>query len=101
MFMFLFIYIYPIRFHIFVYFNITAEFDFSGTGPEVYGNFNQKKDFVPKVIEKADATVKHITERLMQAFMFQALDEKEFKIVVDAIEEVAGKGGEAIITEGE
>ena len=37
----------------------------------------------------------------MQAFMFQALDEKEFKIVVDAIEEVSGKGGEAIITEGD
>ena len=29
--------------------------------------------------------------------MFQALDEKEFKIVLDAIEEVAGKAGEAII----
>lgn len=37
----------------------------------------------------------------MQAFMFQALDEKEFKIVVDAIEEVSGASGEAIITEGD
>lgn len=33
--------------------------------------------------------------------MFQALDEKEFKIVVDAIEEVSGASGEAIITEGD
>lgn len=56
---------------------------------------------MPKVIEKSADTVKHITERLMQAFMFQALDEKEFKIVVDAIEEVSGKSGEAIITEGD
>ena len=33
--------------------------------------------------------------------MFSALDDKEFKIVVDAIEEIKGKAGEAIITEGE
>jgi len=37
----------------------------------------------------------------MQAFMFSALDDKEFKIVVDAIEEVAGGPGEPIITEGD
>jgi len=33
--------------------------------------------------------------------MFTALDEKEFKIVVDAIEEVAGKSGDVIIKEGD
>jgi len=33
--------------------------------------------------------------------MFSALDEKEFKIVVDAIEEVSGKPGEIVIKEGD
>ena len=33
--------------------------------------------------------------------MFTALDQKEFEIVVDAIEEVKGAKGENIITEGE
>lgn len=68
---------------------------------EVYGNFNKKADFVPKVVEKTEETRKKLTERLMQAFMFQALDEKEFKIVVDAIEEVSGKSGDVIIKEGD
>jgi cAMP-dependent protein kinase regulator len=33
--------------------------------------------------------------------MFTALDENEFKIIVDAIEEVAGKSGDNIIKEGD
>lgn len=33
--------------------------------------------------------------------MFSALDESELRIVIDAIEEVKGGEGEAIITEGE
>ena len=33
--------------------------------------------------------------------MFTALEEKEFNIVVDAIEEVTGGAGDAIITEGD
>jgi hypothetical protein len=33
--------------------------------------------------------------------MFTALDEKEFKIVVDAIEEVSGKVEDIIIKEGD
>ncbi len=33
--------------------------------------------------------------------MFSALDEQEFKVVVDAIEEVKGITGDAIIKEGD
>ena len=33
--------------------------------------------------------------------MFNALDEKEFKIVVDAIEEVKVRAGDVIIKEGD
>jgi hypothetical protein len=37
----------------------------------------------------------------MQAFMFNALDEKEFEIVVDAIEERKASAGEVVIKEGD
>ena len=37
----------------------------------------------------------------MQSFMFKALDEKEYAIVVDAIEEVKGGAGDVIIKEGD
>jgi len=33
--------------------------------------------------------------------MFTALEEKEFRIVVDAIEEVSGPAGDVIIQEGD
>jgi hypothetical protein len=33
--------------------------------------------------------------------MFSALDEKEFNIVVDAIEEIKGVSGDVIIKEGD
>ena len=37
----------------------------------------------------------------MQAFMFTALDQKEFNIVVDAIEVIEGPAGDFIIKEGD
>lgn len=39
--------------------------------------------------------------KLLQAFMFNALDEAELKIVLDAIEEVQVKSGDAVIKEGD
>ena len=37
----------------------------------------------------------------MQAFMFKELDEKEFNIVINAIEEVKVNAGSKVITEGD
>lgn len=37
----------------------------------------------------------------MQAFMFNALDDKELNIVIDAIEEVHFEAGASVITEGD
>lgn len=73
----------------------------AGVSAEVYGQFNKKEDFVAKVIPKSEATREKLTTRLMQAFMFSALDEKEFDIVVSAIEEVSGPSGDPIIIEGD
>lgn len=72
-----------------------------GISAEVYGEFNKKGDFTPKVINKSEESKKRLQDRLLQSFMFKALDDKEFKIVVDAIEEVQGKPGDVIIKEGD
>jgi cAMP-dependent protein kinase regulator len=53
----------------------------------VYGAYNKKTDFKPKVIPKRNETVNRIKTRLTQAFMFSSLDENEQKIVIDAMEE--------------
>jgi cAMP-dependent protein kinase regulator len=72
-----------------------------GVSAEVYGAFNKKEDFVPKVIQKSEDTKKQLRDRLLQAFMFSALDPKELQIVIDAIEEVKGGKGDVIIKEGD
>ncbi len=54
---------------------------------EAFGEWNKKSDFKPKVVEKTDETKQKIRERLTGAFMFSALSDQEFKIVVDAMEE--------------
>jgi cAMP-dependent protein kinase regulator len=71
-----------------------------GVSAEVYGEFNKKGNFVPKVIPKSEETIKKLSNRLLQAFMFTALNKQEFKIVLDAIEEISGKAGDVIIKEG-
>lgn len=73
----------------------------AGVSAEVYGDWNKKGDFVPKVIAKSKETKAKLKTRLLQAFMFNALDEKEFEIVVDSIEEVKVKAGDHIIKEGD
>lgn len=54
---------------------------------EVFGIFNKKTDYKPRVIPKKSETKEKISARLKQAFMFSALDDKEFEIVLDAMEE--------------
>lgn len=46
-----------------------------GVSAEVYGAYNKKADFVAKVIPKGEKTVEQLRKRLLQAFMFSALDE--------------------------
>ena len=72
-----------------------------GVSAEAYGKWNKKGDFKPKVIAKSAQTREQLKKRLLQAFMFNALDEKEFEIVVDSIEEVKANVGTLIIKEGD
>lgn len=73
----------------------------AGVSAEVYGGWNKKGDFTPKVVAKTADMKERLGKRLLQAFMFNALDTKEFEIVVDSIEEVKCQPGTAIIKEGE
>eukprot|EP00330_Aristerostoma_sp_ATCC50986_P010861 CAMPEP_0114598046 /NCGR_PEP_ID=MMETSP0125-20121206/20395_1 /TAXON_ID=485358 ORGANISM="Aristerostoma sp., Strain ATCC 50986" /NCGR_SAMPLE_ID=MMETSP0125 /ASSEMBLY_ACC=CAM_ASM_000245 /LENGTH=314 /DNA_ID=CAMNT_0001803343 /DNA_START=148 /DNA_END=1092 /DNA_ORIENTATION=+ len=68
---------------------------------EAFGQYNKKENFKPRVIVKTEEQKKTIFERLSQAFMFEALDEKEKKIVVDAMEVHNIKKDTWVIRQGE
>lgn len=59
----------------------------AGVSAEVYGQWNKKSDFKPKIVYKNQETREKLKSRLLHAFMFNALEKDEFEIVVDSIEE--------------
>ena len=73
----------------------------AGVSAEVFGENNKKGDFKPPVIAKSEETKTKLRTRLLQAFMFNALEEGELKVVIDAIEEVKATPGTEIITQGD
>ncbi len=73
----------------------------AGVSAEVFGQYNKKEDFVAQVITKTPETKAKLTTRLLQAFMFNALETKELNIVIDAIEEVRVAAGENVIVQGD
>lgn len=54
---------------------------------EVYGQFNKLKDFKPRVIPKSADQEERIKNRILNSFMFRALDDRELQIVLHAMEE--------------
>lgn len=73
----------------------------AGVSAEVYGKFNEKKAYVPKVIPKTEEQKERIKKRLGQAFMFASLDDKEKDIVINAMEEKKFNQGENVISQGD
>jgi cAMP-dependent protein kinase regulator len=77
------------------------------TGPraavsaEVYGEWNKKEDFHPRVIPKSEGQRARIFERLGKSFMFSALEETEKEIVVNSMEERKVAAGNHVIKQGE
>lgn len=53
---------------------------------EVYGDYNKKEDFKPRIIQKSQDVKTRILTRLKQSFIFRGLDDKETNIVIDAME---------------
>jgi len=68
---------------------------------EAYGEWNKKEEFIPPVIEKSAEQEKIIYEKINSSFMFCNLNDKEKKIVVDAVKIVTVEVGERIIQEGD
>ena len=68
---------------------------------EVYGIHNVKKPFVPRVIPKSKEQFERIKEKCMQSFLFNSLEDKELKTVLDSFEEKKYKAGQNVITQGE
>jgi cAMP-dependent protein kinase regulator len=68
---------------------------------ECYGVFNEKKAFVAKVIPKGAEQMKKIYEKVIQSFLFNSLEEKDLKTVIDAMEEVIFKQGDQVIKQGD
>lgn len=59
----------------------------SSVSAEAYGLYHKKSAYVAKVVQKTQEQKERINKRLGQAFMFQALDDKEKEIVINAMEE--------------
>ena len=68
---------------------------------EVYGIHNIKKPYIPRVIPKTDEQKERIKEKCMQSFIFNSLEDKELKTVIDSFEEKTYKAGQNVITQGE
>ena len=68
---------------------------------EVFGRYNKKEVFEPKVVDKPTEMKTRIKDRLKQSFMFKALGEEELNIVVDAMEECKVQANEKVIQEGD
>jgi cAMP-dependent protein kinase regulator len=68
---------------------------------EVYGIHNVKKPYVPRVIPKTEEQKQRIKEKCMQSFIFNSLEDKELKTVIDSFEEKKYKAGQNVITQGE
>ena len=53
---------------------------------EAYGIHNVKKPYVPRVIPKNDDQISRIKEKCLQSFIFNSLEDKELKTVIDSFE---------------
>ena len=73
----------------------------SSVSAEVFGIFNKKSDFKPRVIPKTEIQKETIKNRCLQSFIFNSLEDQDMETVIDAFEEKKYKSGEYVIKEGE
>jgi cAMP-dependent protein kinase regulator len=73
----------------------------SSVSAEVYGMFNEKKVFVPKVVPKNSEQKQKITDKVLQSFLFNTLEDKDLNAVVDAMEERRFAVGDTVIKQGD
>merc|ERR1719160_405096 len=68
---------------------------------EAYGAWNQKGAFEAKVVAKSEEQKKRLKDCLGKSFLFSGIEEKEFAVVVDAMEEVNCEAKDRPIKQGD
>lgn len=68
---------------------------------EVFGKFNIQEEYKPPVHPKDEASIAKLRERMSQNFMFESLNPKDSKAVLDAIIPVKKAKDEFVIKQGE
>eukprot|EP00933_Yihiella_yeosuensis_P014437 TRINITY_DN12962_c0_g1_i1.p1 TRINITY_DN12962_c0_g1~~TRINITY_DN12962_c0_g1_i1.p1 ORF type:complete len:406 (-),score=138.16 TRINITY_DN12962_c0_g1_i1:161-1378(-) len=68
---------------------------------EAYGEWNEKKSFVPPVIAKSDEQKQRLKNCLCKSFLFSALEQTDLGIVVGAMKEVNAEAGNRVINQGD
>lgn len=64
---------------------------------EAYGLYNKKGYFNARTVDKDSGTKVKIRERLLQSFMFSALEENDLNIVIDSMEEKVFNRNDSVI----
>ena len=72
----------------------------SSVSAEVYGEFNQKGSFKPPVNPKSADQVERILAKLSMSILFSSLDNKEKKLIADAMKVVDVKPNTRVIEQG-
>ena len=73
----------------------------SSVSAEVFGLYNKKGDFKPRVIPKTESQKETIKKKCLQSFIFNSLEDADFIKVIDAFEEKKFNAGDYVIKEGE
>ena len=68
---------------------------------EVFGKFNKQEHYVPPVHKKTPEQEQSLRERMEQNFMFNTLNPKDKKAIIDAVLLVKKNAGEVVIKEGD
>lgn len=68
---------------------------------EVYGIYNPKEAFVPRVVEKDEQQKEMLRNLLVKIFMFQHLEKEDLEVVIDAMEERKFGSGDSVIKQGD
>ena len=72
-----------------------------GVSSEAHGDWNKKEDFKARVIPKTEDQKERLATKLKMSFMFNALTNDEFEIVLNAIEEKKYSKDDAVIKQGD
>lgn len=73
----------------------------SSVSAEVFGSWNKKTAFTPRVVEKSPDQELAIKFRLSKSFMFSSLEDNEKDVIVKAMEERKFSPNEPVINQGD